>query len=66
MAELTFIMPDFIPPGMRVDIDDYKGGISDSKLPPLVYDEAPAAALTAVSPPPPAVLTAGSPHPLQL
>jgi len=63
MAELTSITPDFIPPGTRVDIDDYEGGISDSELPPLIYDEAPATALTAVSPPPTAVLTAGSPPP---
>lgn len=42
-VEFTFIEPDFIPPGTRVDIDDYEGCIPDSELLPLVDDEAPAA-----------------------
>lgn len=33
MAEYSFIKPDFIPAGMRVDINDYEGGIPDDALP---------------------------------
>jgi hypothetical protein len=29
MAEYTFIKPDFVPPGTRVDIEDYEGGIPE-------------------------------------
>lgn len=33
MAEYSFIKPDFIPAGTRVDINDYEGGIPDDALP---------------------------------
>jgi hypothetical protein len=32
MAEYSFIKPDFIPAEMRVDINDYEGGIPDDAL----------------------------------
>jgi len=35
-AEYDFIKPDFIPAGMRVDINDYEGGTPDDELPSLV------------------------------
>ncbi|KAF8220747.1 hypothetical protein L208DRAFT_1382540 [Tricholoma matsutake] len=36
MAEYDFIKPDFIPAGMRVDINDYEGGTLDNELSHLV------------------------------
>jgi hypothetical protein len=71
MVEVTFIKSDFIPPGTKVNIDDYEGSIPDSEIPPLVNDEAPAAQLmapptaqTATSPSSLAVPTVASPLPL--
>lgn len=39
MAEYSFIKPDFVPPGTRVDIEDYEGGIPDDALLPPGIDE---------------------------
>lgn len=36
MAEYDFIKPDFIPAGIRVDVNDYEGGTPDNERPPLV------------------------------
>jgi hypothetical protein len=73
MVEVTFIKSDFIPPGTKVDIDDYEGSIPDGEIPPLVNDEAPAAQLvapptaqTATSPSSLAVPTVASPLPLAI
>ena len=50
MAGFTLIEFDFIPPGTRVGIDDYEGGIQNSEQPPLVDKEV----LAAQPPAPPA------------
>jgi len=34
--EFRFISADFIPPGMRVDTDDYEGGTLDAEPPPVI------------------------------
>lgn len=39
MAGFTLIEFDFIPPGTKVGIDDYEGGIPNSEQPPLVDKE---------------------------
>jgi hypothetical protein len=36
IKEFGFISTDFIPAGMRVDIEDYEGGLPEKDLPPLV------------------------------
>jgi hypothetical protein len=56
MKEFHFISADFIPPGTRVDINDYEGGILDAEQPPLIIPAnvmAPAAQPTAIQLPPP-------------
>jgi hypothetical protein len=35
VGEFNFISADFIPPGTRVDVDDYEGGILDAEQPPI-------------------------------
>ena len=54
--QFNFISADFIPPGTRVDINDYEGGILDTEQPPLIIPAnvmAPAAQPVAIQLPPP-------------
>ena len=59
MAEFTFIKPDFLPPGTRVDVEDYEGGIPDDQLPTVVNNAGSAEQSAAA----PAAPTATSPLP---
>jgi len=55
MAEYSFIKPDFIPAGTRVDVDDYEGGVPEDTLPHLIEDESPLAIVQASATQPPAL-----------
>lgn len=63
MEEFRFISADFIPPGMRVDTDDYEGGTLEAEPPPVVIpaNAAAPAAQSAASQLPPLPLPLGDP-----
>ena len=57
IAEYSFIQPDFIPAGMRVDINDYEGGVPEDTLPPPTEDKLPLAIVQASITQPPTLTT---------
>jgi hypothetical protein len=59
MAEYSFIQPDFILARTRVDINDYKEGVPENTLSPLIEDESPLAVGQASTTQPPALTLPG-------